>query len=219
LARLVERSSTRILGLTPILLGVLVLCPLVESAAPITAHASRDPRDFLPSVIRRLGQYVESFGERASLLVCVETYVQRYNLAAVEQASERRLVSEFAIVRTLDATGWIGFRDVVEVDGRSITNQRDRLEALFRGGAPDLERARAIVNESARFNIGPIVRTLNIPTVALFFFVPRNLDRFTFSHTGATVVERIPVWKIAFRERETPSLIRRVNGWGSAIAW
>ena len=35
-----------------------------------------------------------------------------------------------------------------------------------------MDEARRLSDESARFNIGPIVRNFNVPTAALFFFRP-----------------------------------------------
>ena len=70
---------------------------------------------------------------------------------------KRRLVSEFALVPNASASaGWLGFRDVIEVDGKPVTNRRDRLQALFQSGAPDLTAARRIADEGARYNIGTV---------------------------------------------------------------
>jgi len=67
----------------------------------------------------------------------VEHYRQRYQNAPLGQPSGRDLVAELALVKTSDTIGWVGFRDVVSVDGKPIQDRQDRLMALFRSGTPD----------------------------------------------------------------------------------
>ena len=82
----------------------------------------------------------------------------------------RKLTSEMALVRNPAAVGgWLGFRDVAEVDGKP-TGERDRLHAVFAASIPDLEAAHRINQENARYNLGPVTRTFNVPTSTLFFF-------------------------------------------------
>lgn len=182
---------------------------LVAAAHPAAYTAEQED---LGRIIHRVGEYVANWGDRASLLVGLEDYQQHYSPAPLGQPPARHLISEFAIIRTTDSTGWIGLRDVGEVDGEPVIDRRDRLERLFLDGAPDAARARAIVEESARFNLGSIVRTVNVPTVALFFFTPANLDRFAFSRGGETTLDDARVLEIRFREKSEPTLIRRMNG-------
>ena len=164
------------------------------------------------ALIRRVGEYVANYGERASLIVGVEDYTQRYSPAAPGEPSARHLVSEFALVKTSDATGWAGWRDVVEVDGTPVTDRRDRLQTLFRASTSDAAEARRIADESARYNIGPIVRNLNVPTSTLFFFAPANLWRFKFARKGQTILDGMSVWEVEFNEKERPTFIKRPGG-------
>jgi hypothetical protein len=46
----------------------------------------------------------------------------------------RQLVAEFALVRTGDGA-WVGLRDVVEVDGKAISDRRDRPVSLMTNAA------------------------------------------------------------------------------------
>jgi len=187
------------------------LCVLTLMALPVgSTHASAPGN--LRALIRRVGDYVANWGDRASLLVGVEDYRQTYSPPPAGQPPSRHLISEFAIIRTRDSTGWVGLRDVGEVDGQPVIDRRDRLERLFLDGAPDEARARAIVEESARFNLGSIVRTVNVPTVALFFFTSGNLERFAFTDKGEALADGQRVQEIAFREKSAPTLIRRLDG-------
>ena len=64
-------------------------------------------------MLQRVGRYVANYGEQASLIIAVERYEQRYQNAPAGQRSERKLLAEFALFKTRDATGWVGFRDVI----------------------------------------------------------------------------------------------------------
>jgi hypothetical protein len=57
---------------------------------------------------------------------------------------------------------WLGVRDVLRVNGREIPNRGDRLTGLFpKSYASARAMADAIAVESARYNIGPVLRTVN----------------------------------------------------------
>ena len=83
----------------------------------------------------------------------------------------RRLVSELLLIRVGGDGQWVGFRDVVEVNGRELENRGSRLVSLFvddrtsiGGESSALARARRISEESARYNLGETHRTFNVPT-------------------------------------------------------
>jgi hypothetical protein len=166
----------------------------------------------LDGVLQRAGRYVANYGEQASLIIAVEHYSQHYQNARLGEPSERNLVAELALVKTSDAIGWVGFRDVVAVDGKPIRDRQDRLMALFRAGTRDIAEARRIAEESARFNIGPTRRNFNDPTAALFFFLPGNQARFAFTRKGTTTIDGVEAVEIDFKERSTPTFVRTSDG-------
>ena len=111
--------------------------------------------------------------------------------------------------------GWLGYRDVLEVDGKPVADRGSRLQALFRGDAPDLDAARRIADESARYNIGAVSRDFNVPTTTLFFLHPENLSRFTFHRTGRERIDGVDTVVLDFREQRAPTLI--MNGAGKDV--
>ena len=111
--------------------------------------------------------------------------------------------------------GWLGYRDVIEVDGKPVADRSTRLQALFRSEAPDVQEARRIADESARYNIGPVSRNFNVPTATLFFFHPGNLSRFTFHRKGVERIDGLETVVIDFRETRKPTLI--MNGRGRDV--
>jgi hypothetical protein len=185
----------------------------LTSADATTAPAAASPAAALDlaldDVLQRIGRYVGNYGEQASLIVAVERYEQQYQNAPPGERPVRKLVAEFALFKTADATGWLGFRDVIAVDGKPIPDRQDRLLALLRTSAPDVREARRLADESARFNIGPTRRNFNEPTAALFFLLPANQARFAFTRKDMTTVNGVAAMEIDFREIGSPTMIRR----------
>jgi len=211
----------------------VVASPVSEAAATVPAPAAA-PAAATPSasssdeLIRRAGAYVESYGGQASLLVGVEHYSQTMNQVSqtrvatrgrsidgisTDVAGRRRLVSEFALMPNAAASGgWLGYRDVIEVDGKPVADRGGRLQALFRSDTPDLQAARKIADEGARYNIGSVSRNFNVPTTTLFFMHPGNLSRFTFRRTGRDRIDGVDTVVIEFHEERTPTLIMNRAG-------
>jgi len=183
--------------------------------------------------MRLAGAYVAQFGGQASLLVAVERYSQSLNVTGRSvdtqlrmggrttrtedigqtTVAKRRLVSEFALMPNASASGgWLGYRDVMEVDGKLVANRGGRLQRLFRADSPDLEVARRIADDGARYNIGSVSRNFNMPTTTLFFFHEGNLPRFTFRRAGRDRIDGVDTVVIDFQEERTPTLIMNASG-------
>jgi hypothetical protein len=160
-------------------------------------------------VMARVGQYVASYGEKAAAVVAKEMYTQHFTISGVMERP-RRLVAEFAIVRA--DRGWTGFRDVVEVNGEPVRDRRDRLVSLLTSQSATMSEAARIANESARYNVGPIARNFNTPTTAMFFFLPENLSRFTFTIKGRKTIGKMQTLEIAFKETRVPTFIMTRSG-------
>jgi VWFA-related protein len=202
-------------------------------AVPATPSATAPPAGSAEDIMRRVSAYVAQFGGQASLLVAVERYSQSLNvrgrsvdtqmriggrITQTESLGEatvakRRLVSEFALMPNASASGgWLGYRDVMEVDGRAVADRGGRLQRLFRADTPDLAAARRIADEGARYNIGSVSRNFNVPTTTLFFFDAGNLPRFTFRRTGRDRIDGVDTVVIDFHEERAPTLIMNASG-------
>ncbi len=180
---------------------------LLVGLAAIGAGAAQ-PHLSLKDVMRRVGAYVDAYGDRASIVVCTEKYEQHSDSSSVP-AQTRTLVSDFALVYADAIHGWLGFRDVIQVDDRDVRDREDRLAHVLIDAEGRFDEARRLSDEGARYNIGSIQRNFNVPTTALFFFRSENHDRFKFA--ARRVVED-GTWEIAFRETEKPTLIRTPDG-------
>jgi hypothetical protein len=187
-------------------------------------------------VLERAGTYVATFERQLSGVVSEEVYVQRIAEEATSRRSirpvpSRQLRSDVLLVRAEGTTRYVQFRDVFEVDGRPVRDREERLSRLFLNpSASSASQAQRIMAESARFNLGRIERTINVPTLALRFLDPAYQERVRFKRssdrTPATL--RNPsggddatmplfraaadIWVVEFEERDTPTVIRTPRG-------
>ena len=193
-------------GRSILIAGLAACCVTVASADTRQAPT-------LDAVVAKMGAYVAKYGEKAALIVAVEKYTQSVSVDSTTQMPRpRNLVAEFALVKTSGTPGWVGFRDVVEVNGEALRDRRDRLMSLFTskdGDAGELER---IANESARFNVGPVTRNFNVPTAAMLFFTPENLSRFEFTRKGTQKIDNVNTWEITFKETRSPTFVMNRAG-------
>ena len=67
-------------------------------------------------------------------------------------------------------------------------------------------RAREILGESARYNLGTTERNFNVPTLALAFLLPANQARFSFREAGNT--RPAAPTRIEYQERDSPTIIQ-----------
>ena len=84
--------------------------------------AQSDPS--LAEVLERLGRYLANYSEQLSRTVAAERYKQ--TSGSGNTYSEALLESEFGILRVPDYPGWLGFRDVLKVNGRAVQNHESR---------------------------------------------------------------------------------------------
>src|SRR3954470_14755877 len=82
-------------------------------------------------VMRRVADYVGDYGERAAIVVASERYTQQTRANNGSAPQKRLILADVAIVRVETISGWIGFRDVIEVDGARQTDREDRLINLL----------------------------------------------------------------------------------------
>jgi len=142
------------------------------------------------------------FVQKLSAVVAEESYVQHSTVALEtvaipglrsrgtsalnaprESSKHRELKADFLVVKTSDET-WTPFRDVFEVDHIPIRDRSERLAKLFLNTRPDAsaeEQAKAIAEESGRYNLGAVERTINNPVFALLILQPDVRTRFKFT--------------------------------------
>ena len=156
--------------------------------------------------MQRATQWIVDHTERFSLIIATEHYAQYMGGEEFSRAARRLLVSDFGLVRVNDELA--GFREVHEVDGRPVKDGQDRLRTLLESGNVPMAELRRIVAESARCNLGSVVRTFNVPTMALYLLMPKNVVRFKYRKDGEDAMDGHRVWPVRYEETQKPTIIR-----------
>jgi hypothetical protein len=90
-----------------------------------------------------------------------------------------------------------------------VRDRDERLARLFLGDpATASEQASRIAAESARYNLGEIDRTVNVPTLALLFLTDPLRDGFVFGDAGRDDGLQV----VAYREVRRPTYIATTGG-------
>ena len=167
------------------------------------------------ALMTRVGEYVAAFERQFGSMVAEEKYEQFVTVyigSRSRPAGPDRTVlrSDFLLVQ-LPGQGWVPFRDVFEHDGKAVRDRQDRLTALFLGNNTHdaLEQAKRISDESARYNIGNIQRTINVPTLALVYLA--NDYQARMSLTDEKADSAAPGRVIGFKEIARPTFIHTAN--------
>lgn len=201
------------------LVAVAVGCALgLADWSPDVVAAAR-----AAGVTDRLAAYAEQFGREFQGVVATEHYVQvirpwtgappsRADVSPRDTLARRTLLSDLLLV--FDADGpWHLHRDVHTVDGTPVHDRERRLRLLFvEPGLTTRERLRRMTAESARYNLGDITRTLNIPTFPLIVVHPAHRDRFRLRVRGVRQEDGLTVREVTFDETQRPTLVRSTEG-------
>jgi hypothetical protein len=196
-----------------VLIGVAIV-----SAGVLAAPAPQDVP--LSDLLTRMGQYVEAFERDLATVVSEEVYEQTVAAQEPLPAEQRRMKSEVLLTKTGEM-GWIAFRDVIEVDGTPLTDRADRLLQLFLKPTGDTRaQISRIMEESAKYNLGWVRRTINVPTMVLQFAKPGEQKRSEFRRGVAAKAGHLIVREVRFTERAMPRVIQtRDNAAASGYFW
>jgi VWFA-related protein len=175
-----------------------------------TALEKPEPRDRDPQLEVALGRmfdYADEYVRQTSAVVMEESYRQE------SQGVVRKLRSDLLLIKPEAYRDWGMFRDVFEVDGRPVREREERLRRLFQSGDTGAKAQLEIIRkESARLNIGPIDRNINVPYYQLRFLLPNNRPRFRFKLNGAPTTRGVKTWRVEFSEIIHPTLISDRSG-------
>jgi hypothetical protein len=196
--------------------------------AGLATPAAAEPPPTLERVLVRAGLYVVELQRQLSGIVAEEDYVQdvrpsasgTLSRSATPSVRHRELKSDLLLVRPIGASRWMQFRDVFDVDGQPVRDRNERLMKLFVSpSSSTANQAELIAQESSRYNIGNLQRTLNVPLLALAILDPAQQQRFVFkriekdadSPVRSAAASATAVWVIGYREVEPQTIIRTTN--------
>ena len=193
--------------------------PLLAAAAILLAGGMGVERPSaravsLREVLNRAAEYSAACGDALASVIADEVFEQRLIRSLEATVVERRLLeSEIAFVKLADGLDWLAFRNVLRVDGTKVADAAGRLERVFRTTSPSaLAQARSIAAESARYNLGPVQRTFNLPTTALQFLLEQHQHRFRFEKRAEERLGGETTWVVDFREQTRATFIRTPEG-------
>jgi VWFA-related protein len=157
----------------------------------------------LPVALARMFDYVHAYESQYSALVAEEEFQQIAGQKSI------RLRSDFLLVKQESAEGWVSFRDVFEVNGTPVRDREDRLKKLFlEPGVDATAQLMNIKEESARYNIGPLERNINVPMFLLKFLSQANRSHSRFRVAARSESDGVQTWRIEFTELVRPTIIR-----------
>ncbi len=199
---------------------------ITPSAKPKPIRASLDPA--LLSLLERAGRYVVEYEQSFKNIVAEEVYTQRVSgtkqfpkalpsppVQFEDGSLQVRTRADVVFVRLAGEIPWGVLRDVFEANGVLVRDRDERLQKLFLEPAASVrDQALRIVQESARFNMGPS-RTLNIPTLALLFLHPQNQSRFSFKISGRRKFHGFEGVEVEFEETARPGIVS--DGAGGSV--
>lgn len=192
---------------------------VILSALIRIGEAQSSPLDV---VLARLGAYLLNYETKVFELAAEERYkqwIKRRSGWGGDTILRRNLRSTYFLVRLPDGSAWFGFRDVVNVDGRDVTRDgRPMAEVLGERTASAYDEALAIMRGNAKYNIGDIYRTINVPLQALEILHPQNRTRLEFQAAGRGRVAGEDAVIVSFQERSVPTLPTIVSdGFGGEL--
>jgi hypothetical protein len=190
----------------------------------------------LDRVLGRAAAYVRQLHTQLASIVAEETYLQEVRSTLDSSLrpllpSQRTLRSDLLLVKPTSESRYVEYRDVFEVDGAPVRDRQERLTGLFLAPSETHRRQiEAIIEESARYNIGEIPRNINTPMLTLSFLLSGTQPRFRFrrepsavprlsdrrpigdSDSGAVFRVTTEMWIISFHETRRATVIRTNEG-------
>jgi hypothetical protein len=197
------------------------------TTTPNEAALTAAPDAELDRTLALVGDYLQSYLRDYTNVVAEERYDQQLEHAAYDSllpgaprpadtsTVTRVLKSDLLMVSTPSLGRWVPFRDVFEVDGKPVRDRDDRLKQLLLEAPKDVAGdARRITEESARYNLGAVDRTTNVPTLALELLSPSRRNALRLVRRGEDSVDGIRALRIDFEEKPDMALIRTTTGGG-----
>ncbi len=141
------------------------------AAVALFALMMAAPEPTAQEIRARLNTYLTEYEPKLSELIADERVVQqdepKRGAARPESILKRTLLSEVAFIALPGGAGWLGFRRVLKVDDKPVFDTLGALNATLASGPQDnFAKARNMLTESARFNLGT-PRTINLPNLPL----------------------------------------------------
>jgi hypothetical protein len=172
---------------------------------------AQNAQDDLETVLQRATKYVTKYEEDLGNLIGSEDYVQNAawkgigGRGMIVRKMQRRMSSDFLILQVGPGSG---LRKVNRVDGTKVKDELPPLSDAFDGTPQsNYKQLRRMIEESTQYNIGDVIREINLPTFALAVMRKAEVQRFKFEKTGVDKILGVQTWEVRFQEVGTPTLV------------
>lgn len=187
-------------------LTVAALSAAADAHVAAQARAGPDPAQ-----VARVRAYAARYLATMTSVVAHEHLVQNISAPRTPPRSVA-LRSDVLMLRLPGTNAPVWFRDVYDVDGRPVRDREQRLLRLLESKAPgSVDAMRTIAAESARFNLGRVPRTTNVPDLIFSYLVAPPAQVVLSSPRDTTLAgQRLVV--LRFNEVGTPTVVHTTSG-------
>lgn len=206
--------------------GVVVLLVFAACVPVLHARQNRAVRDLVDLASRYVVEYEQQYWalaldeENVQWLerpVHTGSNLTRANPGGgmIPGGTQRRTVtrSDYVLVQAGAGRGWVPYRDLHWVNGKELRDRDDRLVRLLKtGSAEAFDEATAVHQESHRYDVGNVQRSINIPMFGMMLLHPQVRERFEFKAAGDEVIAGRAVERLAYTEKARPTLIKTSRG-------
>lgn len=183
-----------------------LLALVVSRREPLRAQSTDDA-----ALAERVRAYASLYLATMQSVVAHEQYEQSLTARRATPRSST-LRSDVLSLRVPGTREPVWFRDVYEVDGRKVRDREDRLLRLLESNAPGrLDDLRRIAAEGARFNLGSVPRTTNVPDL-VFAYLTASPAQVTLSSPKDAKIRGERAVVLRFDEAGTPTIVRGTAG-------
>jgi len=180
----------------------LWLAVIVAGVASVHATSRQDKDPQLSTLLTVAGTYVAEYERAFAAIVSEEVYEQTDNYPT-GGGPKRRVTASETLTFNAGGSGWMVFRNVLDVDGTPAGSQAGRLEAVAVDPSQQaLSEAMRLTAESARYNLGAMKRPITVPTAALTYLRRENQPQSTFAFDGMKTVAKLSAALVTFTVTE-----------------
>ena len=165
----------------------------------------------LNAVMQRAAAYVSSYEAALGNLIATEEYVQTWTNGRNARIAQRRTHSDVLLIQV--GSEWSALRKVTRVDGLKVkTDDKSFAEAFEDSPANNSKRLIQMKTESTAYNLGNILREINLPTFALKVLRANEIEHFNFEKSATEKINGVSTWAVHFAERGLRTLVRGDRG-------
>lgn len=185
-------------------------CSLTVALAVVVASQTpQAPDTSTQAVVNAAAAYVAEYQRQLTSILADERYTQEIVSQAppdLRMPRARYMRSEIFFMFAPADHDWMAIRDLMELDGKALSDRPDLRLALQTLPAGDVAVKFKAYN--SRYNIGRTSRNFNEPTLSLLVLDDHHRARFSFDRKRVERTGDAVLVTVAFAEKDAPTLIR-----------